>query len=81
MLIEDILKRVDEIFTWNKASVDATTEIKRDIMAKDTLDGNNDTIAGHAITKECVLVTNNTRVSVRRRAEDRRLGSFRPYNM
>lgn len=62
MLVEAFLKRVDEILPWDKVAVDATTEVKRDLMAKGTPIGNNDTaIAGHAIATGCVLVTNNTR--------------------
>lgn len=62
VLVEEFLKRVDEILPWDKAAVDATTEVKRDLMAKGTPIGNNDTaIAGHAIATGCVLVTNNTR--------------------
>jgi len=62
VLVEEFLKRVDEILPWDKSAVDATTEVKRDLMAKGTPIGNNDTaIAGHAIATGCVLVTNNTR--------------------
>ncbi|WP_298773038.1 hypothetical protein [uncultured Shewanella sp.] len=42
--------------------VDATTEVKKQLMSKGTSIGGNDTaIAGHAIATKCVLVTNNTR--------------------
>lgn len=62
VLVEEFLKRVDEILPWDKSAVDATTEVKRDLMAKGTPIGNNDiAIAGHAIATGCVLVTNNTR--------------------
>lgn len=62
VLVQEFLKRVDEILPWDKTAVDATTEIKRDLMAQGTPIGNNDTaIAGHAIATNCVLVTNNTR--------------------
>jgi tRNA(fMet)-specific endonuclease VapC len=62
VLVNEFLKRVDEILPWDKAAVDATTEVKRDLMEKGTPIGNNDiAIAGHAISKGCVLVTNNTR--------------------
>lgn len=62
VLVKEFLKRIDEILPWDKAAVDATTEIKRDLMAKGTPIGNNDTaIAGHAIATRCVLVSNNTR--------------------
>ncbi|WP_231897961.1 type II toxin-antitoxin system VapC family toxin [Vibrio tapetis] len=62
VLVAEFLKRVDEILPWDKVAVDATTEVKRSLMAKGTPIGNNDTaIAGHAIATGCVLVTNNTR--------------------
>lgn len=62
VLVQEFLKRVDEILPWDKAAVDATTNVKRDLMAKGTPIGNNDTaIAGHAIATGSVLVTNNTR--------------------
>ena len=62
VLVQEFLKRVDEILPWDKAAVDATTNVKRELMAKGTPIGNNDTaIAGHAIATGCVLVTNNTR--------------------
>ncbi len=62
VLVDEFLKRVDEILPWDKAAVDATTEVKRDLMSKGTPIGNNDTaIAGHAMSAGCVLVTNNMR--------------------
>jgi len=62
VLVDEFLKRVDEILPWDKAAVDATTQVKRDLMAKGTPIGNNDTaISGHAIATDCVLITNNTR--------------------
>lgn len=46
-------------FPWDNKAVDATTEVKKQLMAKGTPIGNNDTaIAGHAIATDCVLVTN-----------------------
>ncbi len=61
-LANEFLKRVDEILPWDKEAVDATTEVRRQLIAKGTPIGNNDTaIAGHAISAGCVLVTNNTR--------------------
>ncbi|GLT19571.1 tRNA(fMet)-specific endonuclease VapC [Vibrio zhanjiangensis] len=62
VLVQEFLKRVDAILPWDKGAVDATTNVKRDLMAKGTPIGNNDTaIAGHAIATGSVLVTNNTR--------------------
>ena len=62
VMVNEFLKRVDEILPWDKKAVDATTEVKKQLMAKGTPIGNNDTaIAGHAIATGCILVTNNTR--------------------
>ncbi|WP_217492737.1 hypothetical protein [Salinivibrio sp. SS2] len=64
VLVDAFLQRIDEILPWDKAAVDATTAVKRNLMnkGKGTPIGGNDTaIAGHAIATGCVLVTNNTR--------------------
>ena len=50
------------ILPWDRAAVDATTEIKVALRMAGTPIGPNDTaIAGHAIAAGAVLVTNNTR--------------------
>ena len=62
VLVSEFLKRVDGILPWDKKAIDETTQVKRQLMAKGTPIGNNDTaIAGHAIATNCLLVTNNTR--------------------
>ncbi len=62
ILVSEFIKRIDEILPWDKEAVDATTEVKRQLMTKGTPIGNNDTaIAGHAIATNCLLVTNNIR--------------------
>jgi len=62
VLVAEFLRRIDDILPWDKKAVDATIEVKKQLMAKGTPIGNNDTaIAGHAIATGCVLVTNNTR--------------------
>ncbi|WP_235614287.1 type II toxin-antitoxin system VapC family toxin [Salinivibrio sp. HTSP] len=62
VLVDAFLQRIDEILPWDKAAVDATTAVKRNLMNKGPPIGGNDTaIAGHAIATGCVLVTNNTR--------------------
>ena len=61
-LVEEFLKRVDEILPWDAQAVEATAAVKRDLLAKGTPIGSIDTaIAGHAIAKNCILVTNNVR--------------------
>jgi tRNA(fMet)-specific endonuclease VapC len=53
--------RIDSVLSWDKEAFEATTDIKKTLSDKGTPIGANDTaIAGHAITSDCVLVTNNT---------------------
>ncbi len=62
VLVSEFLKRLDEILPWDKEAVDATTRVKKQLMARGTPIGNNDTaIAGHAMATGCVLITNNIR--------------------
>lgn len=61
-LVDAFCARLDAILAWDRAAVDATTEVKATLAAAGTPIGPNDTaIAGHAITAGAILVTNNTR--------------------
>jgi tRNA(fMet)-specific endonuclease VapC len=61
-LVNAFCARLDAVLAWDRAAVDATTEIKVALAAAGTPVGPNDTaIAGHAIATGAVLVTNNTR--------------------
>lgn len=61
-LAEALAARLDAILPWDRAAVDATTEIKVALRLAGTPIGQNDTaIAGHAIAAGAVLVTNNVR--------------------
>lgn len=61
-LVDAFCERLDEILPWDKAAVDATTEIKRALAAAGTPIGPNDTaIAGHAVATGALLITNNLR--------------------
>ncbi|MCT8429874.1 PIN domain-containing protein, partial [Klebsiella pneumoniae] len=54
--------RLDAILPWDRAAVDATTDIRVALHLAGTPIGPNDTaIAGHAIAAGAVLVTNNVR--------------------
>ncbi|WP_139385671.1 PIN domain-containing protein, partial [Salmonella enterica] len=54
--------RLDAILPWDRAAVEATTEIKVALRLAGTPIGPNDTmIAGHAIAAGAILVTNNVR--------------------
>ncbi len=62
VLVEEFLRRVDTVLAYDRAAVDGTVMVKRDLMARGVPIGPNDTaIAGHAISAGCVLVTNNAR--------------------
>ena len=53
---------LDAILPWDRAAVDATTEVKMALRLAGTPIGPNDTtIAGHAIAAGAILVTNNVR--------------------
>lgn len=61
-LVDAFCARLDAVLAWDRAQVDATTEVKAALSAAGTPIGPNDTaIAGHAIAADAILVTNNTR--------------------
>lgn len=65
-LVDAFCARLDAILPWDRAAVDATTDIRVALRLAGTPIGPNDTaIAGHAIATGAVLVTNNTREFVR----------------
>lgn len=62
LLVDEFVKRLDEILPWDAKAVDATAAIKLQLSESGTPIGANDTaIAGHAIAENCILVTNNVR--------------------
>lgn len=61
-LVDEFLKRLDEVLPWGQAAVDATVAVKDRLTKAGVVIGGNDTaIAGHAIASGCVVVTNNVR--------------------
>ncbi|SQF97040.1 VagD family protein [Paucimonas lemoignei] len=61
-LVDEFVKRLDEVLPWDQNAVDATVEVKSKLTKAGTTIGENDTaIAGHAIASGCTLVTNNVR--------------------
>jgi tRNA(fMet)-specific endonuclease VapC len=61
-LIDAFVQRLDGILAWDATAVDRTIIIRLQLAKAGTPIGNNDTaIAAHAITSQCILVTNNTR--------------------
>jgi tRNA(fMet)-specific endonuclease VapC len=62
IIVDQFMERVDGVLPWDKAAVDATTTIRQQLALQGTPIGPNDAaIAGHAVSADCVLVTNNTR--------------------
>lgn len=61
-LVDAFCSRLDAVLAWDRAAVDATTEIRAILAAAGTPIGSNDAaIAGHAIASGSILVTNNVR--------------------
>lgn len=61
-LVDAFVARLSAIMPWDAEAALAATSIRRDLSARGTPIGGNDTmIAGHALAADCVLVTNNTR--------------------
>ena len=62
IIVDEFMARIDAVLAWDKSAVDVTTRIKRLLSGQGNPIGINDTmIAGHAISKKCVLVSNNTK--------------------
>ena len=61
-LVDAFCARLDAIQPWDRAAVDASTDVKVALRLAGTPIGPNDTlIAGHAIAASAILVTNNVR--------------------
>jgi tRNA(fMet)-specific endonuclease VapC len=61
-LVDSFVKRLSSVLPWERAAAEQAVDIRRELTAKGTPIGGNDTmIAGHALTADCVLVTNNLR--------------------
>ena len=60
--VDRFMGHIDEVLPWDQAAADAAATIKKTLSDQGIPIGHNDTlIAGHAIARQCVLVTNNTR--------------------
>ena len=61
-LIDAFVLRVSAVLPWERAAAEESARIRKELGAKGTLIGGNDTmIAGHALAAGCILVTNNLR--------------------
>jgi tRNA(fMet)-specific endonuclease VapC len=66
VLVESFASRLSAILPWEREAAEQAMRIRRDLGAKGTPIGGNDSmIAAHALAAECVLVTNNTREFLR----------------
>ncbi len=62
VIVDEFMERIDAVLAWDKGAVEATAKIKKRLNDQGTPIGTNDTmIAGHAISEQAVLVTNNTK--------------------
>lgn len=62
MIVDEFLQRIDAVLAWDQGAVEVTAMIKKILSDQGTPIGNNDImIAGHAISENCTLVTNNLR--------------------
>ena len=60
--VDHFVMRLDAILPWDVKAIDEAARIKKELNNKGFPIGPNDTaIAGHAISAECILVTNNSR--------------------
>lgn len=61
-LIDDLCECIHDVYPWDRAAADCFAETQAHLLNKGAPIGENDTmIAGHALSCEAVLITNNTR--------------------
>ena len=61
-LVESFINRLSAVLPWDRTAAEESMRVRRDLAAKGTPIGGNDTmIAGHALAIDCVLITNNVR--------------------
>lgn len=59
-LVNAFVGRLSAILPWDRGAAEEAVRLHRDLAARGTPIGGNDTmIAGHALAADCVLVTNN----------------------
>jgi tRNA(fMet)-specific endonuclease VapC len=61
-IVTSFVRRLDAVLAWDSEAIDRTVEIRRELARRGTPIGENDAaIAGHALSSNSILVTNNTR--------------------
>lgn len=62
VIVDRFMDCIHGVLPWDKDAVDTTTVIKQHLATHGTpIVPNDAAIAGHAVSVDCVLVTNNTR--------------------
>ena len=60
VIVDEFIARIDAVLAWDMAAAEETVKIKKRLSDKGPPIGNNDImIAGHAVSANSVLVTNN----------------------
>lgn len=61
-IVTEFVERLDEVLSWDKKAVEASTRIKKNLESVGTPISHNDIlIAGHCISIDAILVTDNVR--------------------
>jgi len=61
-MVDSFVSRLDAILPWDAEAIDRCVQIRKELARRGTPIGENDAaIAGHALSANCILVTNNTR--------------------
>lgn len=59
-IVREFVERMDEVLPWDREAVEQAATLKKTLETLGTPIGANDVaIAGHALSAQCVLVTNN----------------------
>ncbi|MDR3362955.1 MAG: type II toxin-antitoxin system VapC family toxin [Desulfovibrio sp.] len=61
-MVNSFIRRLDAVLPWDSDAIDRTVELRKELARRGTPIGQNDAaIAGHALSSNSILVTNNTR--------------------
>jgi tRNA(fMet)-specific endonuclease VapC len=61
-IVNSFIRRLDAVLPWDAEAIDKAVEIRKKLARLGTPIGENDAaIAGHALSSNSILVTNNTR--------------------
>jgi tRNA(fMet)-specific endonuclease VapC len=61
-MVDSFTRRLDTVLPWDSEAIDRTVKIRKELARRGMSIGENDAaIAGHALSSNSILVTNNTR--------------------